>query len=232
MSAPYDLTILSIFRDAAGYLDTYLSQLRAVLPSFGHARLCWLEGDSADDTRERLRVAAREFVNDFGAAVSLTRLDTGGPYWPSIDHADRWQQLATCWNANLAQLKPTRLAVCVESDLVWSADALTRCAAYVTEGVADVMSPLLMCGWHPSTFYDTHATILPDGRPFSHRPPYVPDHDGSRLVRVATAGGLIVTTGERLAQARWGEHDCILHFPEGTDWRADLETTIVHPRRH
>lgn len=111
----YDITFLSILRDSTGYLDRYSRQLRQTLAQFEHSHVIWVEGDSTDDTPAQLRALAETLP----ARVTLAECPTHGPYWPSIDHPQRWQQLEYVWNTALRYLEPTRWAVCVESDLVW-----------------------------------------------------------------------------------------------------------------
>src|SRR5258708_3181309 len=183
--AEYDLTVLSILRDSTPYLDRYAAQLRAAARRFEHVHAIWVEGDSRDDTQARLRALVDELPID----VTLVECKTGGPYWPSIDHPQRWRQLEVVWNTALAYLEPTTYAVCVESDLIWDVDTLLACIEQLGEG--DAVAPLLLKG---DIFYDTHG-FSRHSQPFSNRAPYIPDWDGQpRLVACDSLGRLVVTT--------------------------------------
>lgn len=221
----YDLTICSIFRDSTSYLERYADQVVEVLAHFPQSHLIWLEGDSQDGTPQALAALADRLAAD----VTLLTYDTGGPYWPSIDHSLRWQQLEACWNRNLRYLEPSALCICVESDLMWDWSTVARCL----EGLAswDVVYPMLMKrGAGSEWFYDTNA-FQRAGQHFSMHPPVIPDWEatsGERFVPVSTGGGLILTRYELLRQAQWRDN-CVLHFPDGTRLAVDTQTRIYHP---
>lgn len=224
----HDLTILSIFRNSTAYLDRYAAQVHELCAAFdGTVRFLWLEGDSTDDTMEGLSELGWQ-VAESGHSASITRHDHGGPVYASIDHPERWAQLASAWNRNLDELTPTRYAVCVESDLIWQASDMLAMLDHLNNDRCDVAYPLLMLR-DTEQFYDTHAYKAPDGSGWSAWPPYAPGWDGTRFVPVSQAGGMVVTRGETLADARWGADDCVLHFPEGTRCMVDMHTWIRHP---
>ncbi len=155
--------------------------------------------------------------------MTLVECKTGGPYWPSIDHPQRWRQLEVVWNTALAYLEPTTYAVCVESDLIWDVDTLLACIEQLGEG--DAVAPLLLKG---DIFYDTHG-FSRHGQPFSNGAPYIPDWDGQpRLVACDSLGGLVVTTYPVLCRATWRD-GCRLRFPRDVALYADTASVIYHP---
>lgn len=224
----HDLTVLSIFRNSTAYLDRYADQAGELCIAYqGDVRFVWLEGDSTDGTLPRLASIADE-LRSFGADVDITVYDHGGPAYPSIDHPARWRQLADVWNRNLSRLGETRYAVCVESDLRWHATDLLTMIDHLDNDRCDVAYPLLMLR-DTDQFYDTHAYKAPDGTGWSAWPPYAPGWGGKRFVPVSQAGGMVVARGDVMQQARWGDNDCVLHFPPGTRCVVDMHTWIRHP---
>lgn len=222
----YDLTIFSIFRDSAHYLERYAQQVKTAVAHAAQAHLVWLEGDSLDDTPVRLQ----ELSETLEADVTLVKFDTGGPYWPSINHPDRWRQLEACWNRALKYLEPTRMAVCVESDLIWDWPTLEGLVSLVDSGCCEVACPMLMRST-PQTgpyFYDTNA-FTKDGQHFTNGLPYHPAlRSGERFVTLDTAGGLLVSTGAQLSRARWRDQ-CVLHFAPNARIVLDSQLRIFHP---
>lgn len=221
-----DLTVLSIFRNSMPYLDRYARQVFELCAAYGgDVHFCWLEGDSADDTAAVLAMLAEDLR---AVTVTLTTFNHGGPSYPSVDNPDRWRQLAAVWNRNLDELPESRYAVCVESDLIWQPTDMLAMLDHLDNDRCDVAYPLLMLR-DTNQFYDTHAYHAPDGRGWSAWPPYAPGWDGGRFVPVSRAGGMVAARGDVMRQARWGDDDCVLHFPEGTRCMVDMHTVIRHP---
>lgn len=222
----YDLTILSIFRDSTGYLDRYLDQVIQVLPHFDSTCLVWLEGDSIDGTYEALKRDGTALSEAYNVDVILTKYNTGQPYYPSTDNADRWRHLCDVWNRNLSELPETNYAVAVESDLIWDWHAMKACLDHLDKGAAEVVYPGL---WHVrGHFYDTNSFRI-NGHKFTNQYPHAPGWNGSdRYLEVDSAGGMIVTTGKLMAQAEWRD-SCILQFPTWARLVADMHTKVFHP---
>lgn len=222
----YDITLLSIFRDSAAYLDRYIDQVEEALDPFEKPHLIWLEGDSMDDTFEKLTALSEQTVAD----VTLIQFDTNGPYWPSIDHPMRWQQLEACWNKALSYLEPSAICVCVESDLIWRWPTLRTLIGDVQAGLCEVACPMLMrhAPQMGDYFYDTNA-FCKDGQHFTNLWPYHPALlNEERFVPLETGGGMLVTNSDSLSQARW-QDKCVLRF--GSEARVLLDTRlkIYHP---
>lgn len=227
----YDLIIASIFRDSCGYLARYFAQVESVLQTGKRVGFCWLEGDSRDGTFTQLESAMNRLGDRYDCETTLVKYDVGGPYWPSIDHADRWKQLANVWNRNLSLLRlvPAQHVMFVESDLIWQAEhvqALLSNLAFM-----DVAYGALFKA--NGTFYDTHATVT-NGEHWTVHPPYYPPNtqlvDG-QWVPVETSGGMIVTTGDVVQNEcqGWSEDGCVLQFsPELTTY-VDMSVRVIHP---
>lgn len=237
MADPFHLTIASIFRDAVGYLPRYLSQVDGLLRGAGRAHLVWLEGDSRDGTRAQLERAAETFRERYGTLTTLTRYDTGGPLWPSIDHAPRWKQLASCWNRNMVAVQPSQIVVFAESDLIWQPETVWRLVELVDHRNApaggapfDVVYGALF--HQAGHFYDTHATVSA-GQHWSIHPPFVPAEAirDDRFVKVDSAGGLIVTRGCVIEQwcDDWSDDGCVLRFADHCRQYVDLGSRVTHP---
>lgn len=209
------------------YLPRYFEQMLKTSERFEKMRVVVLEGDSTDQTRELLELAREQAPTHPTAPFQLdvVRYDTGGPYWPSVDHEDRWRQLATCWNRCLAELQPTQYAVCVESDLVWDVETLSRLLELIGEW--HVVYPLLW-STQDDVLYDIWG-FRKNGLRFSPSPPHHPEWDGSPVFQVDTGGGMIVTTGDVMAKARWADEMCILKFPPEYWLGAVMRERVYHP---
>jgi hypothetical protein len=229
MTDRFDLTIASIFRDSCGYLPRYLAQVDGVLRACGPAHVVWLEGDSRDGTRVKLSTAAAQFTARYGAEVTLTQFDVGGPYWPSIDHGDRWKQLSTCWNENLKHITPSKHVMFVEADLIWDVSAVW----YLIDDLKRMDVAYAALFHQSGSYYDTHSHMT-NGQHWTVNPPFYPAEaevkDG-RYVPVESAGGLIMTSGETFGRAcqGWSEDGCVLQFGPNATQYVDLEVRAIHP---
>lgn len=228
----YDVTVLSIFRQSESYLDRYFRQVEelfALRAAPCHA--IWLEGDSSDRTYARLQ-EQKERMEGLGHHVTLVKFDTGGPYWGSVPHADRWLQLATCWNQCLSFLSPCRHTICVESDLIWDARVPQSILAKLSPR-HPVISPMLMIDRSEDIlgeewFYDTWGFSI-EGKKFRNTFPYYPIKDDNTLMKVTTSGGMIVSTYEVQRTAEWDTKDCIMKFPPKYNVYMDKGHKIYHP---
>lgn len=226
----YELTILCIMRNSLGYLDRFLSQVNYVFQRFEPAHLIICEGDSDDGTKEWLRQIANISNDRVHGDVTVVELDTGKPLMGgNVNHPARWWQLEVAWNECIKHLEPTRYAVCVESDLIWSPDVLSKMVAHLDAGKGDVVCPMLMRD-NPITgkyFYDTNAWRL-GGENFVNYPPLHSKWTGDPFMQLDTAGGMLVMRGETLKTATW-KNQCVLHYADGTRVVADTTAEILHP---
>ena len=227
----YELTILCIMRNSTGYLDRFVSQVNAVFDAHQPAHLIITEGDSDDGTKERLAQIAAHDDNTVHADVTVVELDTGKPMMiGSANHPARWWMLETAWNECLRHLEPTKYAVCVESDLIWSPNVLEKMLTHLDAGKGDVVLPMLM-GETPSRghyYYDIHANKA-GGISFQNYPPYHPSlKPDEQFLTLDHGGGMLVTYGETLSKAHWA-NECILQWPMGMHIVMDTQAEILHP---
>lgn len=165
----YDLSIFSIFRQSEKYLNRYLQQVTEAFElNGGKCRAVWLEGDSTDKTYQILKDAKLKLDQTGKVDVTLVKYDNNGPYWQSINNPDRWHQIATCWNKCLAELKPSKITISVESDLIYNPAIIEKLAQKLDRN-HHVIYPMLMTydGSYEKTpefetFYDTWGMCRED----------------------------------------------------------------------
>lgn len=227
----YELTILCIMRNSLGYMDRFLSQVNYVFQRFEPAHLIICEGDSDDGTKQRLAQIAAHDDDTVHGDVTVVELDTGKPLMGgNVNHPSRWWTLEVAWNECIKHLEPTKYAVCVESDLIWSPDVLSKMIAHLDAGKGDVLAPMLMRenAITGKYFYDTNGDRL-HGINFSNYPPYHPEwDDNQQFMQLDVAGGMLVMKGETLNKATWKDQ-CTLHYAEGTKVVLDTRSEILHP---
>jgi hypothetical protein len=115
----YHLSIFSIIRNGAHYVDRYFEQINAACQHFEPLALTLVIGDNHDDTQARLEA----WLQRTPAQVKIYRHDTGAPVsYPTM--SARWQQLERNWNLALDYLATTEYAACIEADLIWNVDVL------------------------------------------------------------------------------------------------------------
>jgi hypothetical protein len=232
----FELTILSIFRQSETYLDRYFSQIeQAFALRGGICHAVWLEGDSEDATYPLLQ-SKKEKLESQGHHVTLVKFDLKGPYWNSMRDLNRWAQLATCWNRCLEHLLPSKLTVCVESDLIWDPSTIEKIIPKLSSE-RKVICPMLMTEnslelFGVDHFYDIWG-FSRNGKKFSSFSPYwKPDpvlKEDHQFVQVSTGGGMIVSSYEEKRQAKWALDCCILHFPKEIEIFMDKTVKIHHP---
>ena len=226
----YDLTILALMRDSMGYFSRFIEQVNGVFSRSKHNHLIITEGDSVDGTKDRLADLASNGNLLVNADVTVVVLDTGTQAMGSSNHPTRWRNLELAWNTNLSQLEPTRYAICVESDLIWSLQVAGQMIDFLDDNVGDVMCPKLMCSTPQQGhyWYDTNAFRL-NGKNFQNFKPYHPDwNNDERFMKLDTGGGMLVTYGKHLERATW-KNQCVLHFPEELRVICDTQSEILHP---
>jgi hypothetical protein len=232
----HDLSILSIFRQSESYLNRYFSQINEAFSL--QKRPChaiWLEGDSTDSTFSML-LKQKEQMEEKGHTVTLIKHDTEGPYWSSRNIPQRWNQLANCWNKCRENLTPTKIAVCVESDLIWDASIINLLAEKLNEQ-RHVIYPMLMLHRSPEVFgtewFNDVWGFSRGGRKFKVTPPYWP-HDRNLLedeefLEITTGGGMIISSYDHMRHSQWDPSCCILKFEDGTRLFMNKKHKIFHP---
>ncbi len=235
----YDLTILSIFRQSEKYLNRYVQQLtEAFQLNGGKCHAVWLEGDSTDRTYKMLTDAKQKLEEAGNIDVTLIKYEHGGPHWASIINADRWHQIATCWNNCLAGLKPSKITICVESDLIYNPAIIEQLALKIDEN-HHVIYPMLMMydGSYEKTpefewFHDTWGMRRGEIR-FSNLPPYWPQSallkEDEDLLQITLGGGMIVTTYDYQKRGQFDTSCCIMTYPTDVNLFMHKKLRIYHP---
>ncbi len=136
------IVLASMFRDAEGYIDRYFSQIEG-LREFADVTLVVAEGDSTDNTYNELK--GRLTGDDI-----LVKLDHGGKRYGSVDHPQRWADIASVVKVILQNVSKVihnaDAFVWIESDLVWTPSAL----AVLIDDVRTVpaVAPMVFDGPH------------------------------------------------------------------------------------
>lgn len=215
------ITVCSIFRNSAHYIDRYLIQAKK-LSRLVDLRLVLTYGDCTDTTAAAL--------DDYGQMLGLTdqmdvaRFDHGGPRYGSVDHPERWDQIAKVVRFTLDRVgDPGDALVWVESDLVWKPDALVA----LVDDLSDVpaIAPRLLA--HGSSrWYDTWG-YRKDGAQFLAHQPYVPGgyvDNGTDWVKIDSCGSCFVT--RETYWRGWSGH---WPYTAGGDLWYDPDVTVEHP---
>lgn len=204
------LTVASIFRNSTGYIDRYFAQINALRERID-VDLVLAEGDSTDDTWERLNAAQDGLV---------LKVDHGGPHYGSVDHPNRWADIALVVRTVIANAGNPERFMWIESDLIWEPDTILHLLKDLDE-VPAVAPMVLKQG--TTTFYD-YWGFRKNGELFMRYAPYYwePDPD-ARLVKIDSCGSCFVTRAFEQVQ-RW---DGIWPYP-GDLW-LDPEQEIFHP---
>ncbi len=233
----YDLTILSIFRQSETYLKQYIDQVKEVLLiNGGICNVIWLEGDSTDNTYNILKQAKDVIESETCHKVNLIKFNINGHYWPSIQHPARWLQLATCWNKCIDHLEPSRITMCVESDIQYDPSVVHKLIAKIDNNHNVIFPMLMIKGGIENTkkewFYDTWG-FSRGGSKFNNLEPYWSmDEDlieEDELLQVATGGGMVLSTYNYQSITRFDTQTCILNFNPGIKLFMDKTIKIYHP---
>lgn len=225
-----NITILSIFRQATHYLERYFEQmdsLQRLLTQRGDSlHLLLGYGDSTDGTGEAL---FDECCHRF--AAHLIDVSHGGKAFGSIEHPDRFRQLAYCGNRLLDNVPANADVVgIVESDLIWQAQTLLDLIAHTA--YVPAVAPMVMDG--ESSFYDVYA-FRKNGVRFSKTPPYHEWLDRCcDLVQLDSAGSVLFVRGDLARKARLTDGEVIVGFCKdiyqhgGSIW-CDPSLAVHHP---
>jgi len=217
------ISVVSIFRDSTGYIDRYIDQVGALEDVLGEpVRLVLAEGDSADDTFDKLEMCTR-------AGDELFKIDHGGPRYGSVEKVERWRQISYVCNALMGHLRPDGPVIYVESDLMW----VPRTMVTLLEDLEDVpaVAPLSLRG---DVFYDTWGHRGIDGVRFRKREPYHADLIHlAPLVEIGSAGSCVAMRPDVAKLARWGDDDAMVGLGRSirerfTLW-LDKRVKVHHP---
>lgn len=202
------ITIISCFRNATAHIPRYFDQMGA-LSALLARRGDWLKlilgyGDSTDGTGEMLHEEAT-----FSMDALLVDVSHGGPAFGSIEHPQRFKQLAAMGNKLLGYVpNDTDVVGIVESDLIWEAQSILQ----LLEDLEHVpcVSGMIMDG--PNSFYDVFAARR-NGQRFTKTPPYHPDiTPDSDLLEVDSAGSVLFMDAELARKARFTDGEAIVGY--------------------
>jgi hypothetical protein len=223
-----NVTIISAFRNSVAYIPRYFDQMGALAKALA-ARGDWLHlilgyGDSTDGTGEMLFEESQ-----FSMSAMLVEVSHGGEIYGSIEHPQRFKQLAYVGNRLLDLVPPQADVVgIVESDLRWQPETMVQLIDHLAEVPA--VAPMIMDG--PNSFYDSWG-FRRDGVRFTKTPPYYPGLNG-QLFQVDSAGSVLFVRGDLARKARLSDGEAIIGFCDninqagGSIW-LDPTQAVQHP---
>lgn len=233
------VSLVSAFRDAAGYIPRYFAQAHALdraLAAQGddlHLALVW--GDSTDTTADDLSDGID--AHGFTLRASLMAHHHGVRPLGSIVSPLRFRCLAGLANVMLSLVDDsTDVLLYIESDLMWDAPTILALMADLSEPDVAVAFPMVMCK-HTQRFYDIWAYRINE-RPFTANWPYhAALTQGQRLVELSGAGSCAVMnrTAWRAARAvgfqAWDLWPGVVRDLRGQGIKSYLDTQLVvrHP---
>ncbi len=184
-----NVTICSPLRDAGQLLPAYRERIKRLVWPRRQLRIVAVEGDSSDDTWDQLQAWAAQ-----DERVTLGKCDLGKPHYGSIVHPERFQVLATVFNAalNLVDLEWSDYVLFLPGDIEYQPELL---AQLVVEGL-DVLAPF---SYQSGYFYDIWG-FTADGRmfgKFTELDAFL--HYGDRPIVMDTVGGTVLLSRAVLA---------------------------------
>ena len=222
------VVLSSIFRDSAEYVRRYFDQVNDLaweLSGKAFSSLVIAEGDSTDDTYEAIREHLR--IDDV-----LLQVNHGGRKFGSVDHPERWANIAKVCNTVADHWPEGATVIYVESDLIWEPETMLR----LLEDLDTVPAVAPMC-MKDGRFYDLWGHRGLDGERFTMGPPYHKDLEATddALVEIGSAGSCVVMRPEIARVARFGENDCMvglgrsIRFEAGGHLYLDRTVAVHHP---
>lgn len=158
------ILLASMFRNAAPHVDRYFSQVESLRENLD-VQLVLAEGDSSDDTYALVE-------KHLDPHDTLLKVDHGGRHYGSVDHPQRWTDIAKVATAIIAEaaprLKSAEAFIWVESDLLWNAEGMTALLRDVQSVPA--IAPMILDA-HQPRFYDVWG-YRKNGVRFTPQPPY------------------------------------------------------------
>ena len=174
----HTIAICALFRNSARYIDYFRAVANAQAREDIDLIFSFVEGDSTDDSYQRLQAWARE-----DPRVHLAKVDVE----PVMDFADRVAKWAMLGNVAVEQALQTacdRVLWC-ESDLVLPNDLLEQLVAEP----CDIVAPAIYLG---SMFYDTWGFRGLDGNRFANVEPYHREFRHHALVPLSSVGSCVL----------------------------------------
>ena len=161
VSSEANVAVVSIMRDMGSRVDKYFDQLNAVRWPNAQLRAYVVEGDSKDDTWQKLKQHA---VSPDLDKVVAKKLDLGTPVFGHTVNEERFEALATSYNAALDLVLKDDWAdfvMIVESDLLYGLNHIVD-LAYTMRTDKDITCGMVWAG--SETFYDIWGYRDLDGK--------------------------------------------------------------------
>lgn len=184
-----NVTIVSPMRDFGAHVDDYRERVQALGQPLSALRFVIVEGDSVDDTWDRLQEWK---ASDW--RVTLVKHNTGQPRYPSIIDGARFRALAAVFNAGLeaVRLDWSASVLFLPCDVTFEADMLNRLLAHDK----DLIAPFF---WGPGGgyFYDTWGFMW-RGAHFKNFPRSQMAGRSEQPLQMDTIGGAILMRADVL----------------------------------
>lgn len=193
-----NVTIVSPCRDAAHLFDAYRRRIDTLVHPYAALRVVLIEGDSIDNTWSRCWEWAAQ-----DSRVTVVKRDTGKPRYGSIVNLDRFEGLATVFNAGLDAVDTewSDYVLFLPFDIRYEPDMLQRLLAHDV----DMVSPLVFQG---PVFYDIWAFSRAGAYFVNFGRDHAARHFGDALMEMDTIGGTLLMRSEIVARGvRYGLTD-------------------------
>lgn len=210
-----NIVVGSAFRNSSMNAPRYFERVAALRDFIGTdgVRVVAVEGDSVDNTREALVVAA----NYHRIPVDLRTCNHGGPVYGSTEQPERMVALSKVGNEIFEGVTTEDdVLVYIESDLLWAPKTICNLIRYAMhpERRFDVFAPLVMAG---AAFYDIWGFRGLDGVRWGSIPPVMhPDIakvvDG--FVEMSSVGSCLVMRSEVARACRIRNDYCLVGWCE------------------
>lgn len=220
-----NVTIVSAMRNSIAGLHAFMRRFWGLDYPPERLRLIVVEGDSGDGTPQALR----EWT-DKEKRLTVITCNTGRPHYGSVVDGDRFQVLATVFNAGMeaVDLAWSSHVMFMPSDVEHEPDLLKRLLAH---GL-DLVAPFF---WGPGgeCFYDTWG-FTRQGEGFTNFERSQLARYGDKPIEMDTVGGCILMRAEVLRRgARYRPEDvdrglCRMARAQGFTVWADPTTHITH----
>lgn len=213
------MTLCSMVRNAEHYLDRYMGQINALHDLYPTLRVVLGEGDHTDDTSQRLHLFSP-------AWVEIVDVSHGGPQFGSIDHPQRWDQIATCVRTVLDKAYDPGVAlIWMEADLLWTPLDIGQLLADLHHVPA--VAPALMANGE-TRWYD-YWGYRNNGHKFLAQPPYwhEPVEREGEFIKIDSCGSCFVAS-PHVYDALW---EWSGHWPArvGGELWLDPRVQVRHP---
>ncbi len=213
-----NIVIGSAFRNSSMNAPRYFERVAALrdLIDTESIRVVAVEGDSTDNTREALVMAAKYHR----IPIDLRTCNHGGPVFGSTEQPERMVALSKVGNEIFNGVTAEDdVLVYVESDLLWLPPAICNLIRYAMhpERTYDVFAPLAMAG---AAFYDIWGFRGLDGKRWGSIPPNMhPDVTRARaagegFVEVSSVGSCLVMRSEVALKCRIRNDYCLVGWCE------------------